>query len=74
MKKFLTILFSILFLSSACFAEVPPAGAPDNQAKAAGEKTQGVSKKPVKPRAKKSGKQVQKMNKSKKNKKKETAS
>ncbi len=67
MKKLVILLFSVLFLTSVCCAE-DVATAPGNQTKAAEKKEQGVSKKSVKPKVKKSGKKPQKRNKSTKKK------
>jgi len=64
MKKLLILLFSVLLLSSVCFAEQAPIVASGDQAKVTENKKQDVPKKSVKPKVKKSGKKVQKKNRS----------
>ncbi len=64
MKKSLIILFSMLLLSSICFAEQAPITVPSDQTKVTENKKQDVAKKSVKPKVKRSGKKVQKMNRS----------
>ncbi|MCX5686185.1 MAG: hypothetical protein NTW09_01795 [Candidatus Omnitrophica bacterium] len=68
MKKLLILLFSALLLSSVCFAEGASVTAPSDQTKVTENKKQDVAKKSVKPKVKKSGKKVQKKNKSTKKK------
>ena len=68
MKKLLILLFSTLLLSSLCFAEGASVTAPGDQTKVTENKKQDVAKKSVKPKVKKSGKKVQKKNKSTKKK------
>jgi len=51
-------------LSSVCFAEQAPIVASGDQAKVTENKKQDVPKKSVKPKVKKSGKKVQKKNRS----------
>ena len=70
MKKSLILLFSALLLSSLCFAEEAPVTVPGDQGKVVENKKQDIAKKSVKPKVKKSGKKVQKANKSTKNKEK----
>ena len=64
MKKSLILLFSVLLLSSVCFAEQAPVAASGDQVKVAENKKQDAPKKSVKPKVKKSGKKVQKKNRS----------
>jgi len=64
MKKSLILLFSALLLSSLCFAEGASVTAPSDQTKVTENKKQDIAKKSVKHRLKKSGKKVQKKNKS----------
>ena len=64
MKKLLIFLFSVLLLSSVCFAEQAPIAASGDQAKVTENKKQDTPKKSVKPKVKKSGKKVQKKNRS----------
>jgi len=68
MKKLLILLFSALLLSSVCFAEQAPVAASSDQTKVTENKKQDVAKKSVKPKVKKSGKKIQKKNKSTKKK------
>lgn len=65
-------MFAVLLSSSFCFAENAPVAAPGDQAKVTENKTQEAAAKPVKSKAKKHGKKVQKKKRSKV--KKETAS
>jgi len=62
MKKSLIILFSMLLLSSVCFAEEAPVTVPGDQGKVIENKKQDIAKKSVKPKVKRLGKKVQKMN------------
>ena len=64
MKKLLSLLFSVLLLSSLCFAEGASVTTPSGQIKVTKNKKQDIAKKSVKPKVKKSGKKVQKKNKS----------
>ena len=63
MKKSLILLFSVLLVSSLCFAEQAPVTASDVQGKVVENKKQDSDKKPVKSMVKKSGKKVQKVTK-----------
>ena len=62
MKKLLILLFSVLLLSSVCFAEQAPVTASSDQTKVTENKKQDVAKKFVKPMVKKSGKKVKRVN------------
>ncbi len=64
MKKLFILLFSISLLSSVCFAEGASVTTPSDQTKVTENKKQDVTKKSVKPKVKKSGKKVQKKNRS----------
>ena len=64
MKKLFTLLFSVLLLSSLCYAEQAPIAASSDQTKVTENKKQVVAKKSVKPKVKRSGKKVQKKNRS----------
>jgi len=64
MKKVVILLFSALLVSSLCFAEEVPVTAPGDHGKVVENKKQGIAKKSVKPKVKKSGKKIQKKNKS----------
>jgi len=61
MKKSLILLFSALLLSSLCYAEQAPVTASSDQTKVTENKKQDVAKKSVKPKVKKSGKKVKKI-------------
>lgn len=61
MKKSLIFLFSVLLLSSLCYAEQASIAVPGDQTKVIENKKQDVAKKSAKPKAKKSGKKVKKV-------------
>lgn len=62
MKKLLITLFSVLLLSSFCFAEEAPVIVPGDHGKVVENKKQDVAKKSVKPKMKRLGKKIQKKN------------
>ena len=58
MKKSLILIFSVLLLSSLCYAEQAPITASSDQAKVTENKKQDIVKKSVKPTVKKSAKKA----------------
>lgn len=64
MKKLLVLLFSTLLLGSVCFAEEATVTTPSAQEKLTENKKQDINKKSVKPKIKKSGKKVKKVDES----------